>query len=102
MYKELILPIASPCHVRLFSRFMLLFLLGASIRVAAAEDFCALSVDLVFHDGTPAKLQPVRLLDPAGNTVFDQQPGDSTVRICDFGFGPHKLVVGYKFCYPVT
>ena len=68
----------------------------------AAKDFCALTVELVDSHGAPAKLTPVRLIDSSGRTVFDEQIEGPTVRICDFGFGLHRLVAGYGFCYPVT
>jgi hypothetical protein len=69
---------------------------------AVAEEFCALSVDVLFHDGSRARLQPVQLIDSSGKVVFDQETEDSQLHICDFGFGPHKLVVGYGFCYQTT
>ena len=66
------------------------------------KDFCALTVELADSQGAPAKLTPVRLIDSSGKTVFDEQIEGPTVRICDFGFGLHRLVAGYGFCYPVT
>ena len=69
---------------------------------AAAGEFCALSVSISTHDGRPARLTPVLLMDSSGKRVFDEQADGSELRICDFGFGPHKLVIGYGFCYPVT
>lgn len=82
---------------------VLIVIAGCYVSGAAfAEDFCALSVEVQFHDGSPARLTPVRLVDPSGKVVFDEQAEKSTFRICDFGFGPHSLVVGYGFCYPTT
>jgi len=75
------------------------FAFTASLR---AEAFCALRVRIISSDGTPARLTPVRLIDPVGKVVFDQQVENSELSICDFGFGPHKLAVGYGFCYPTT
>ena len=69
---------------------------------AAAEEFCALSLDILFHDGSPAKRQPVRLKDSSGKVVFDEQAENSKLLICDFGFGEHELIVGYNRCYPIT
>jgi|SRR5579862_3721714 len=66
---------------------------------AAGETFCALSVEVRFHDGRPARLQPVKFIDPSGNIVFDEQIENSTFQICDFGFGEHRLVVGSSRCY---
>src|SRR5260370_549074 len=68
----------------------------------AAEGFCGLSVGLLSSDGSPARLTPVRLVDPSGKTVYDEQVEGPTFQICDFGFGPHTLIIGYGFCYPVT
>ncbi len=69
---------------------------------AAAAEFCALTVDIIGTDGHPARLTPVRLIDPSGKTVFDKEVEGSSVKICDFGFGPHTLMVGYRHCYPVS
>lgn len=85
------------------SRLLLIALIvGLLTPLASAEEFCALTADLQYQDGRPARLTPVRLTDPAGKVVFDGPAVDSQVRICDFGFGPHKLEVGYTFCYPVA
>ena len=73
-----------------------------TISAAATKAFCALTLDVLDSGGAPAKLTPVKLIDSSGAIVFDQQVEGSTVRICDFGFGPHRLVVGYGRCYPAT
>ena len=87
-----------------FVGLRLLILAGSVVKTspAASNGFCALTVDLLAENGAPSRLTPVRLIDPSGKTVFDQQVDGPVVRICDFGFGPHKLAVGYGFCYPVT
>jgi len=71
-------------------------------RHANAADFCALTVDILDSTGGPARLTHVQLVDPAGKVVFQDQVAGSTLRICDFGFGEHKLVVGNPLCYPNT
>jgi hypothetical protein len=76
--------------------------LSAVGAAAQPRDYCALSVELQSSDGSPARLTPVRLLDPSGKAVFDEQVDGSTFEICDFGFGEHTLIVGYKFCHPTT
>lgn len=88
----------------MFMRLSLLVLAAtvAKPSAVAAKDFCALTVGLLDSRGAPAKLTPVQLIDPSGKIVFDEQIEGPTARICDFGFGPHSLVVGYGFCYPVT
>ncbi len=89
-------------------RLMLLLASMASAVMTAlaasppAGEFCALSVEIHDQKDQPARLTPVQLVDPSGRTVFDEQVEGSTVRICDFGFGPHQLRVGYSFCYPIT
>jgi hypothetical protein len=69
---------------------------------AMAEDVCALSLDILFPDGSPARLQPVRLKDSSGKVVFEGHAENSKLNICDFGFGEHQLSVGYDRCYPIT
>jgi hypothetical protein len=83
---------------------LLLWSIAALLSVASAksEVFCALTVQVLFQDGSPARLQPARLTDPSGKIVFDEQIENSSFSICDFGIGAHKLTVGYGFCYPVT
>jgi len=67
-----------------------------------AQEFCAMTVDILQSDGTPARLIPVKLINAAGKAVFDERLERSPLRICDFGFGPHQLEVGYGFCYRTT
>lgn len=69
---------------------------------ARAAEFCALTVDIIRPDGSPARFTPVRFLDPAGKALLDETVESSTLRICDFGFGPHTLVIGHSYCHPVA
>jgi hypothetical protein len=69
---------------------------------ASAAEFCALSIRIITPEGRPARLTPVKLLDPSGKVIFDEQVETSEVQICDFGFGAHTLVVGYRYCHPVS
>jgi len=62
-----------------------------------AQEFCALTVDLQTFDGRPASRTPVTLVDSSGKVVFHDSVAGPRVQICDFGFGPHTLVVGS--CY---
>lgn len=68
---------------------------------AQTKEFCALSVELVPVRGTQLRHIPVRLLDQSGKAVFDEQVNNPAFRICDFGFGPHTLVVGSSNCHPM-
>lgn len=80
--------------------FMLVLLsAGANARGA---DFCALTVDLVGADGSPARLTFTRFIAPDGTVILEQVVEGPTLRICDFGFGEHKLVLGSGNCYPIT
>jgi hypothetical protein len=93
------LPRLSGLGLELFSSVVLIIMLGQR---AKAVDFCALTVDIQDSTGGPAKLTHVQLVDPTGKVVFQDQVEGSTLRICDFGFGEHKLVVGNPRCYPNT
>jgi hypothetical protein len=87
-----------------YCRLLMLSAIIAGPRLTAASsatDFCALTVDFMDHQGRPARLTPVQLMDPSGKVVFDKQVEGPSMRICDFGFGAHQLLVGYSFCYPV-
>ena len=89
-----------PANLRV-ARFAFWFLAFVG-PVLAAEKFCALTVELLDRDGAPAKLTPVQLIGPSGEIVFNDQVSGSKLRICDFGFGLHKLVVGPSYCHPIT
>ena len=67
-----------------------------------AEDFCALTLDVVTSDGKPGTVSSVELLDSSGQRVLTKEVAGPTVRICDFGFGRHTLRVGTKDCLPVS
>jgi hypothetical protein len=68
---------------------------------ARAEEFCALTLNVVGSDGLPIRRTWVQLLDESGAGPYTMMEG-STLRICDFGFGPHTLRVGTNECLPVT
>lgn len=69
---------------------------------ARAEDFCAVTLNVVTADGRPITSTWIELVDPSGNAVRREQMHGSALRICDFGFGPHQLRVGTNECLPVT
>ena len=69
---------------------------------AQSEEFCALTLDVKTPDGTPTGNTWVELRDDAGNVELRKQMKGSELRICDFGFGKHSLVVGTNEAFPVT
>jgi hypothetical protein len=69
--------------------------------LSSGATFCALTVH-VLSESKPANVSKVRLFDMSGKVVFDEEVKGADVRICDFGFGPHKLVVGWDHCSPTT
>lgn len=81
---------------------ILIFALGGKVSLLKAQDYCALIVDLQSANGSPAKSVPVRLYDPQGKLVLDELSSGPRVRVCDFGFGPHSLQIGYNHCFPTT
>jgi hypothetical protein len=66
-----------------------------------AEEFCALTLNIVDSDGLPIRRTWVQLLDESGAGPYTMMEGP-TLRICDFGFGPHTLRVGTNECLPIT
>lgn len=82
--------------------FSLVFSVSLIIPAARAEDFCAVTLNVVAADGRPITSTWIDLVDPSGNVVRREQMHGSTLRICDFGFGPHELRVGTNECLPVT
>jgi len=79
-----------------------LVLLVLAAPKAYCADFCALTVDILKADGSPANLTPMKFIDPAGKVISDETVEGPVLRICDFGFGRYKLVLGFEHCYPVA
>jgi|CZKN01.1.fsa_nt_gi hypothetical protein len=75
-------------------------LLGASC--ATGEDFCALTLNLVDSRGLPPYSTWVELVDESGTAERLEQVHGATLKICDFGFGPHTLRVGTNECLPIS
>ena len=69
---------------------------------ARAEDFCALTVNIMPDGEMPFRSTWIELDDPSGKAVLTKQVTEATFRICDFGFGPHTLRVGINECLPVA
>ncbi len=70
--------------------------------VARADDFCALTVNIVGWDGAPNNRTWIELLDPTGKVELREMAEGPSVKICDFGFGEHTLRVGANECFPVA
>lgn len=68
---------------------------------ARGEDFCALTLHVYEPTGIPIKSTWIELDNSSGKVVRNEMIG-STLKICDFGFGPHTLRVGTNECLPVT
>jgi hypothetical protein len=80
----------------------LVLALFLSLRVARAEDFCAITLNVAADSGQPITSTWVELVDPTGKVVRREMMRGPLHRICDFGFGPHSLRVGTNECLPVT
>ena len=65
-------------------------------------DTCALTLQLFSYDGRPASNAWVELRDSEDKVVLRTLMEGPTLRICDFGFGPHSLRVGASWGLPVT
>ncbi|MEP7367836.1 MAG: hypothetical protein ABI972_31630 [Acidobacteriota bacterium] len=78
------------------------FLLHGALLVASQE-MCGLTVKVITPVGAPFSGMPVQLIGPAGATIQEQSTdAQGIARFCDFGFGPHTLLVDDKTCLPVV
>ena len=84
---------------RISFAFVLLAILSKAL---PAEGFCALTLKIEKSDGTPAAGTWVDLVGPRGDVQKSEFVRGDTYRICDFGFGPHAIIVGSNECHPVT
>jgi hypothetical protein len=82
--------------------FVVTLWLLLALPTASAQDFCALTVRVKAEDGFPTGSIWVELLDSSGNVKLKKATDGSTLKICDFDFGPHSLRVGTNECLPVT
>jgi hypothetical protein len=64
-----------------------------------AAPACGLTVR-VLSGGKPAGISRVRLIAPDGTVERDDEVRGGEDKICDFGPGPHTLIVGEDQCYP--
>lgn len=88
--------------MRLISCGLLLLAGLASVSAAPKEDFCAVTLHVVGPDGAPITSTWIELDDPSHHVVRKEMMAGPTLRICDFGFGPHTLKVGTNECFPVV
>jgi hypothetical protein len=88
--------------MRLISCRVMLLVGLASASAAPREDFCAVTLHVVGPDGAPITSTWIELDDPSRRVVLREMMAGPTLRICDFGFGPHTLKVGTNECFPVV
>jgi hypothetical protein len=69
---------------------------------ANAEDFCALTANVVNSAGEPISSTWIELVNSEGQIVRREMRTGPTITICDFGFGPHTLRVGTNECLPTS
>ena len=69
---------------------------------ARGDDFCALTVTLTSFTSLQPASTWVELVDQSGDVERREEMHGATLRICDFGFGPHTLRVGTNGCLPVS
>jgi hypothetical protein len=81
---------------------LLLIVFAVSSAAAPAEDFCAVTLSVLGPDHAPVTSTWIELDDPSGNVVRRQMMMGPTLKISDFGFGPHTLRVGTNECLPVA
>lgn len=58
-----------------------------------ADDFCAVTLSVRLSDGQPVPSASARLIDPSGETVQRKRVINGRAEFCDFGFGPHSILV---------
>jgi hypothetical protein len=81
------------------STALVLFLV-VSVRCGLCADACPLVVNVTGPGKEPVSGVTVELEDSQGAVVFRGRSGSSSVKICDFGFGRHTLVVDRRGCWP--
>ncbi len=69
---------------------------------AAAEEFCAVTLNVLDSGGAPISSTWIELVNSEGLVVRKEEMIGPTIRICDFGFGPHTLRVGTNECLPMA
>ncbi len=74
---------------------------GSTAR-AQAEEFCALTLNVVESGGLPIRRTWVELVDKFGNVELREETVGPSLKICDFDFGPHTLRIGTNECLPVA
>ena len=80
--------------------FRLCFLLSVGIFTAiAAEQTCLLTVYVEDDMHRPAIKTWVELRDEESRVVRKEQISGQPLRICDFGFGKHTLIIEGNSCY---
>jgi hypothetical protein len=99
-----LLNICLPCETRIRGVLVVnaLLLLAGSTSIHAAEGFCALTVNVTDSEGKSSTRTWVQLIDAGGKVVLNQMLVGPTLRMCDFGFGPHSLKIGTNECFPLT
>lgn len=81
-----------------------LLLFGMMAQAWAAEPTCAVRVFLLDSLNQPANGARVSidLLDPRGTLVRSDSTHSGKVEFCDFGLGPHSILIGKDTCLPVS
>jgi hypothetical protein len=88
----------------ILTRLLYITFLGLALEAGGslfAASVCGLTVHVLSGE-KPASFSRVRLVAPDGTVVRDDEVRGGEDRICDFGPGPHTLIVGEERCFPTT
>jgi hypothetical protein len=102
MYKVIWFAVCRLVPARAVPAFALWLIVAVISSTAAAEDFCALTLTVTRSDGSLNRMARIQLVDESGHGELNEMMWGPTLKICDFGFGPHSLRVGTNECLPVT
>ncbi len=66
-----------------------------------AQDFCAVKLIVTTHNGMPVADTSAEIRDESGQVVGRTRVVNGKAEFCDFGFGPHSILVGGSQCAAV-
>lgn len=96
--------VTHPCrYLSLTSRRLIGYAIFVAIFLPEirAGEFCAVTLFVSSPDGKPAVVR-VHMLDRSGNVELNTFSEIQGLKICDFGFGPHRIVISPDSCFPTT
>lgn len=86
----------------MFLKVLILILWIGQVALAAPFVTCAVQIRISDSDGNVPTHATARLVDPSGKVIATQAAHGGAVEFCDFGFGPHSIIVAVAPCFEAT